>query len=152
VGELSYERGEGFTGWVCETGQPSFWTNPSPTSMAGKYVEFPSEHIASFLAVPSLAGTFNGRNPRSERKTDTNIWITGSPATTASPSGDRRAGGGRSREHPQHGEGDPSERMIAWGELSAKSSHMIGNRVFALKGDINELFHMLEEPSVDTRS
>jgi signal transduction histidine kinase len=37
--------------------------------------------------------------------------------------------------------------MVAWGELSAKSSHMIGNRVFALKGDINELKHLLKDQS-----
>jgi signal transduction histidine kinase len=37
-----------------------------------------------------------------------------------------------------------SERMAAWGELSAKSAHMIGNRSFALKGDLNELGHVLE--------
>ena len=37
------------------------------------------------------------------------------------------------------------ERMAAWGELSAKSSHMIGNRVFALKGDVNELGYLIEE-------
>jgi signal transduction histidine kinase len=37
-----------------------------------------------------------------------------------------------------------TERLAAWGELSAKSSHMIGNRVFALKGDINELGHLVE--------
>jgi signal transduction histidine kinase len=39
--------------------------------------------------------------------------------------------------------------MIAWGELSAKSSHMIGNRVFAIKGDTNELGHLLAEKDVD---
>jgi len=36
-----------------------------------------------------------------------------------------------------------SERMAAWGELSAKSAHMIGNRTFAIKGDLNELKHLL---------
>lgn len=38
-----------------------------------------------------------------------------------------------------------SERMAAWGEMSAMSSHMIGNRVFAIKGDLNELEHILEQ-------
>ena len=45
-----------------------------------------------------------------------------------------------------------SERMVAWGELSAKSSHMIGNRVFALKGDVNELGHLLKDPDFDVMS
>lgn len=37
-----------------------------------------------------------------------------------------------------------SERMASWGEMSAMSSHMIGNRVFAIKGDLNEMEHVLE--------
>lgn len=36
-----------------------------------------------------------------------------------------------------------SERMATWGEMSAMSSHMIGNRVFAIKGDLNELEYVL---------
>jgi signal transduction histidine kinase len=42
-----------------------------------------------------------------------------------------------------------AERMAAWGELSAKSSHMIGNRVFALRGEVNELRHLLKEAQLD---
>ena len=38
-----------------------------------------------------------------------------------------------------------SERMAAWGELSAKSAHMIGNRTFAIKGDLNELKYLLAQ-------
>jgi signal transduction histidine kinase len=38
-----------------------------------------------------------------------------------------------------------SERMAAWGELSAKSAHMIGNRTFAIKGDLNELKYLLSK-------
>jgi signal transduction histidine kinase len=38
-----------------------------------------------------------------------------------------------------------SERMAAWGELSAKSAHMIGNRTFAIKGDLNELKFLLSK-------
>ncbi|WP_395094180.1 GAF domain-containing protein [Armatimonas sp.] len=36
-----------------------------------------------------------------------------------------------------------SERMATWGEMSAMSSHMIGNRVFAIKGELNELEYVL---------
>ena len=39
-----------------------------------------------------------------------------------------------------------TERMAAWGELSAKAAHMIGNRTFAIKGDLNELEYRLSEP------
>jgi signal transduction histidine kinase len=38
-----------------------------------------------------------------------------------------------------------TERMAAWGELSAKSAHMIGNRTFAIKGDLNELKYLLAQ-------
>lgn len=37
-----------------------------------------------------------------------------------------------------------SERMATWGEMSAMSSHMIGNRVFAIKGELNELEYVLQ--------
>jgi signal transduction histidine kinase len=37
-----------------------------------------------------------------------------------------------------------SERMATWGEMSAMSSHMIGNRVFAIKGDLNELEYVAQ--------
>jgi signal transduction histidine kinase len=36
-----------------------------------------------------------------------------------------------------------TERMAAWGEMSARSAHMIGNKVFAIKGHLNELEHVL---------
>ncbi len=39
-----------------------------------------------------------------------------------------------------------TERMAAWGEMSAKAAHMIGNRTFAIKGDLNELEFRLSEP------
>jgi len=38
-----------------------------------------------------------------------------------------------------------TERMAAWGEMSARAAHMIGNRTFAIKGDLNELEYVLSE-------
>jgi signal transduction histidine kinase len=38
-----------------------------------------------------------------------------------------------------------SERMAAWGEMSARSAHMIGNAVFGVKGHLNELNHWFED-------
>jgi signal transduction histidine kinase len=37
-----------------------------------------------------------------------------------------------------------AERMAAWGEMSARSAHMIGNTVFGIKGHLNELSHLLQ--------
>lgn len=42
-----------------------------------------------------------------------------------------------------------SERMAAIGELSARTSHMIGNRVFGISGDVNELKYILNEQPID---
>src|SRR5205085_9536538 len=44
-----------------------------------------------------------------------------------------------------------SERMAAWGELSARSAHLIGNRAFALKGDLNELRYLVSAMPRDDR-
>ena len=42
-----------------------------------------------------------------------------------------------------------TERMAAWGEMSARSAHMIGNRVFAIKGDVNELEWLISREQID---
>jgi signal transduction histidine kinase len=154
VGEISYERGEGFTGWVCETGQPILLDNPQgDPRWRGKYVEFPSEQVASFLAVPIVSrGRSIGAIRALRRKSDNpfydNRFRTDDMRLLASIADQLAIGleSVRNTERTIRG-----ERMIAWGELSAKSSHMIGNRVFALKGDLNELRHVLSEdaPSTD---
>lgn len=148
IGQIRYEPGEGCTGWVCEHGEPAMINNPqSDPRWRGKYVEFPSEQIASFLAVPIL---FRGRclgairvvrrvseNPYLDlRFTDSDLRVLQAIAEQFAVGLDNL----RSMERIIR-----SERMIAWGELSAKSSHMIGNRVFAIKGDANELAHLLGE-------
>jgi signal transduction histidine kinase len=148
VGEIRYKRGEGCTGWVCETGQPIALDHPQDDPRwRGKFVEFPSEEIAHFLAVPILSrGRSIGAirvirkvtdNPYLDNRfTDTEMRVLQSIAEQV----------GTGLENIRNVERIiRSERMIAWGELSAKSSHMIGNRVFALKGDVNELEHLLDE-------
>lgn len=154
IGMLSYERGEGFTGWVCETGQPILLNEPqTDPRWRGKIVEFPSDQIASFLAVPIMTrkqpiGAIRVLRRKSDnpyldnRFTESDLGVLVAIAEQVA-SGLENV---RNMERIVH-----SERMIAWGELSAKSSHMIGNRVFALKGDINELYHLLasREPDID---
>lgn len=146
VGEISYARGEGFTGWVCDTGQPILLNDPqSDPRWRGKFVEFPSEQIASFLAVPIVFRNHSigairvlrrkGDNPHLDNRfTEADQGIMMAIAEQVASGLENL----RNMERIVR-----SERMIAWGELSAKSSHMIGNRVFALKGDINELHHLL---------
>ena len=42
-----------------------------------------------------------------------------------------------------------AERMAAWGEMSARAAHMIGNTVFGVKGHLNELNYVLKEHQND---
>ena len=58
VGEFNYSPGEGFTGWVCESGQPIMLDHPQgDPRWRGKYTEIPSDEIACFLAAPILVRT-----------------------------------------------------------------------------------------------
>jgi signal transduction histidine kinase len=148
VGAISYEPGEGITGWVCQTGESVRLDHPAnDPRWRGKYVEFPSEQIAAFLAVPILSrGKCIGairvirrvaggpQLDNSFTETDEQLLVAIAEQLAAGLENVR----GIERQLR-------SERMAAWGELSAKSSHMIGNRVFALKGDLNELEYQLSK-------
>lgn len=154
VGEISYQRGEGCTGWVSECGEPLNLDDPQKDRRwRGKYIEFPSEEIAHFLAVPVVSrGRCIGAIRVLRRATD-NPYLdnrfTESDARVLQSIAEQV---GTGLENIRNVEKMlQSERMIAWGELSAKSSHMIGNRVFALKGDVNELGHLLKEKTPDLR-
>jgi signal transduction histidine kinase len=153
VGNFRYARGEGFTGWVCDTGQPILLNEPQKDPRwRGKYVEFPSEQIASFLAVPIVFRNRSIGAIRVLRKKGDNPYLDNrfseSDQSILIAIAEQVASGLENLRNMERIV--RSERMIAWGELSAKSSHMIGNRVFALKGDINELHHLLapREPDV----
>jgi signal transduction histidine kinase len=154
VGQIRYKRGEGCTGWVCETGQPISLDSPQKDPRwRGKYVEFPSDEIAHFLAVPIVSrGKCVGAVRVLRRVTD-NPYLdnrfTPSEQRVLHSIAEQVATGLENIRNVERML--RSERMIAWGELSAKSSHMIGNRVFALKGDVNELEHALETPEPDIK-
>ena len=152
VGKIAYSRGEGFTGWVCDTGQPILLHDPqSDPRWRGKYVEFESDQIASFLAVPIVFRNKSIGAIRVLRKKSRNPYLdnrfTAEDQTVLLAIAEQVASGLENLRNMERIV--RSERMIAWGELSAKSSHMIGNRVFALKGDINELQHLLSERNPD---
>jgi signal transduction histidine kinase len=146
VGKLAYGIGEGFTGWVCATGQPILLDDPqSDPRWRGKWIEIPSVDIASFLAVPIQSrGKVLGVIRVLRRKTGNRLIdnrFTASDLRLLQSIAEQMAAG---LENLRNFERIiRTERLAAWGELSAKSSHMIGNRVFALKGDVNELGHLL---------
>ncbi|HJP83336.1 MAG TPA: GAF domain-containing protein [Fimbriimonadaceae bacterium] len=152
VGELSYTRGEGITGWVCDTGQAILLHEPqNDPRWRGKYVEFPSDQIASFLAVPIVFRNRSIGAIRALRRKSDNPYLDNrfneSDQDVLLAIAEQVASGLENLRNMERIV--RSERMIAWGELSAKSSHMIGNRVFALKGDINELAHVLSSRAPD---
>lgn len=154
IGELSYEPNEGFTGTVCAQNTSILLDHPqSDPRWRGKFTEIPASQIASFLAVPiEIKGKSVGairvlrRVPDNEyldnRFTEDDQRLLQAIADQLAVTLENI----RTLQKFVH-----SERMSAWGELSAKSSHMIGNRVFALRGDVNELEHLLrsDAPNVD---
>ena len=149
IGTATYPVGEGLTGWVAEHGEPIRVGSPrDDPRWKGRFAEFPISDVGAFLAVPifgrsgvlgvlrvlrrkSVAPWFR----REFTEDDESVLLTiASQLGTAIENGrilDRLVN---------------TERMAAWGELSAKAAHMIGNRTFAIKGDLNELEYRLSEP------
>ena len=152
IGTISYKAGEGCTGWVCETGQPILLDDPqTDPRWRGRYVEFPSDEIASFVAVPIMSRSRCRGCLRLLRRKPSNRYldVRYSPADerVLEAIAEQFAVGLENIRNLERVVRD--ERMVAWGELSAKSSHMIGNRVFALRGDVNEIGYQLRQPKVD---
>lgn len=152
IGQIAYRKGEGCTGWVCEMGKPILLEQPQmDPRWRGRYLEFPSDEIASFLAVPIMVRGACIGAIRVIRRVSENEYLdtrfTESDLRVLVAIAEQLAIGLDSIRAVD--KLVRSERMIAWGELSAKSSHMIGNRVFALKGDVNELSHLLDDEQLD---
>jgi signal transduction histidine kinase len=153
VGRISYSRGEGFTGWVGDTGESILLADPqTDPRWRGKYVEIQSDEIAGFLAVPIIVrnrsiGVIRVLRRKTENRFLDNSFTQDDLRLVEAIAEQVAAGMENIRGMDTM---IRNERMIAWGELSAKSSHMIGNRVFALKGDINELGHLLQDGQAST--
>ncbi len=146
VGTASYGIGEGLTGAVAKTGETIRLDDPRhDPRWLGKYPEFSSDELSAFLAVPifgreRILGVIRASRPRSApawfraRFTESDERVLQTIASQLGNSVENSRSLGRLVR---------SERMAAWGELSAKSAHMIGNRTFAIKGDLNELKFLL---------
>lgn len=153
--DAKYLPGEGCTGWVCKNGEPLLLDNPrSDARWRGLYLEFPVEEIISYICVPILSGRQTLGAMRALRKKAKNPYI-----DNRFTEDDLRLlmaiaeqlGTGLAKLRSIRKLVD-SERMAAWGELSARSSHMIGNRVFALAGDVNELRYILVSEKADAKA
>lgn len=147
VGMPAYPVGEGVTGSVAKYGEAVRMDDPrSDPRWLGRFNELPDDEIGAFLAVPIMSrdkilGVLRVVRRKahvpwfSNRFTETDERVM---LTIASQLG---AAVENARSHMRLVR---AERMAAWGELSARSAHMIGNRTFALKGDLNELGYLLE--------
>ncbi|MDO8683707.1 MAG: GAF domain-containing protein [Armatimonadota bacterium] len=152
VGRASYQMGEGLTGWVAKEGQPIRTTSPkTDPRWRGLHAEMPPEEVGAFMAVPivgreSVLGVFRMMRRRSPYKWFRNAFTQDDESVMmiiANQVGialenmrllDRLVN---------------AERMAAWGEMSARSAHMIGNHVFGIKGDINELEYLISEGKLE---
>jgi signal transduction histidine kinase len=149
VGTASYPLGSGLTGWVGKYGEAIRIENPkSDPRWQGRFEEFPSDEVGAFLAVPvygrhgvlgvlrvlrrkSAAAWFRREFTEDDESVLTTIASQLGAAVENSRILDRLVN---------------TERMAAWGEMSAKAAHMIGNRTFAIKGDLNELEYLIAQP------
>jgi GAF domain-containing protein len=149
VGEQAYPLGAGLTGWVAAQGQAvRVGDVRQDPRWRGLLLELPPEEIASLLAVPirsheGVLGVLRvvcRKRPspsyRDEFTAEDEALLTTLAGQVGASLVQRRL-----IERLVH-----TERLAAWGEMSARSAHMIGNKVFALKGHLNELVHVLQQP------
>jgi signal transduction histidine kinase/putative methionine-R-sulfoxide reductase with GAF domain len=149
--DVRYRLGEGLTGWVAEHGKVIRVGDPRTDSRwKGVFLEAPAGEIAAVLAVPVQCGRGNPGVLRVVRRRKGSLYFLPQEFTRADEdilmtlAGQLAVAIDRTRllERLLN-----AERMAAWGEMSARSAHMIGNTVFGVKGHLNELAHVLEQES-----
>ncbi len=152
VGRVSYPLGEGLTGWVAQHGEPVRTRDPrEDPRWRGIASEMPVEQIGAFLAVPVWGRERTIGVIRVVRRRSLAPWFdncfTDDEVEVLSSIGSQLGSAIESLRMRQRLV--QTERMAAWGEMSAKAAHMIGNRTFAIKGDLNEVEYLLQQPEVD---
>ncbi|MGQ9486233.1 MAG: GAF domain-containing protein [Armatimonadota bacterium] len=152
VGKVSYPIGEGLTGWVAQHGEPLRTANPrEDPRWRGIASEMPVEQIGAFLAVPIWGREHTIGVIRVVRRRSLASWFdnrfTDEEVEVLSAIGSQLGSAIESLNMRQRLV--QTERMAAWGEMSAKAAHMIGNRTFAIKGDLNEVEYLLQQPEVN---
>lgn len=149
VGSAAYALGEGLTGWVGQHGEPVRTVDPkTDPRWRGLYSELPGGELGAFLAVPvgrdeplGVLRVVRRKRPGIDAaftEEDEDVLYTVASQLAVALENARLV------EQLVR-----SERMAAWGEVSARAGHMIGNRVFALRGHLNELSHLLAQGEVD---
>ena len=152
IGQASYELGEGLTGWTALHGRPVRVVDPpGDPRWKGRFEEMPASEVGAYMAVPisihrGVIGVIRVQRKRSPYKWFPNDFteddervLTTIAAQLGIALDNRRLVGQLVK----------AERLAAWGDMSARSAHMIGNRVFAIKGDINELEYLLRRHRIE---
>jgi len=154
VGKVAYTLGDGLTGWIAKHGQAIRTSDPrSDPRWRGIHCEFPPEDMGAFLGVPirdreGVIGVFRVLRRRSKFKWFNNEFTPEEEGVLASLGIQIGAAVQNLRLKERIIE---AGRMAAWGEMSARLAHMMGNRVFAVKGDLNELEYQLSQSGEDCR-
>jgi signal transduction histidine kinase len=149
---VRYHLGEGLTGWVAQTGKALRVGDPrTDARWKGLFMEAPAGEIAAVIAVP----VWNGRGKpgvlRVIRRRKGSLYFLPQEFSAADEevlvtlAGQLAIAIDRTRLMRRLLR---AERMAAWGEMSARSAHMIGNTVFGIKGHLNELTYLFNEGGV----
>jgi len=153
IGHASYEVGVGLTGWTAQRKHAIRVTDPSADPRwRGLYEELPSADVGAFMAVPIIGrsgviGVLRVQRKKSPYKWFPNDFTEDDERILTTIAGQLAVALDNVRLVDQLVK---TERLAAWGEMSARSAHMIGNRVFAIKGDVNEMEHLLESGTVES--
>ena len=151
VGKAAYEIGEGLTGWAAQQKQTIRLVDPSgDPRWRGLYEEIPTGEVGAFMVVPivgrsGMLGVLRVQRRKSPYKWFPNDFTEDDESILSTIAGQLAVELDNLRLVDQLVK---AERLAAWGEMSARSAHMIGNRVFAIKGDINEIEYLLQSGEV----
>ncbi len=149
VGQASYSLGEGLTGWTAEKGVPVRIVDPSSDPRwKGRFEELPASEVGAYMAVPirihrGVIGVIRVQRKKSPYKWFPNDFTEDDESILTTIASQLGIALDNRRLIDQVVK---AERLAAWGDTSARSAHMIGNRVFAIKGDVNELEYLLKQP------
>ncbi len=149
-----YRIGEGLTGWVAQNGGVIRVGDPrTDPRWKGLFMEAPPGEIAAVMAVPVHTHRLKPGVLRVVRERKGSLYFLPQGFTQADEdvlvtlAGQLAVAIDRTRLTTRLLN---AERMAAWGEMSARAAHMIGNTVFGVKGHLNELNYILKEKTEDT--
>lgn len=151
IDHAAYDIGEGLTGWAAQQKQAIRLVDPSTDPRwLGLHQELPTGEVGAFMVVPiigrsGMIGVLRVQRKKSPYKWFPNDFTEDDEGILSTIASQLAVALDNVRLVDQLVR---TERLAAWGEMSARSAHMIGNRVFAIKGDINEIEYLLQSGEV----